>query len=229
VAGVDARLNAILQRIADAAARSGREPTSVRLVGATKGVDAERVRAAVAAGLRDVGENRVQEAVAKIRAVGPGPRWHLIGHLQRNKARLAAEHFEVIHSIDSPAVAAALDRALERAGARRRLAVLIEVNVAGEPTKYGVSPDAAEALVAVVAKCRHVVPVGLMTVAPRQPEVVRSVFRTLRQVRDDLRSGVGGEVFTELSMGMSDDFEVAVEEGATLVWFGRAIFGARAG
>jgi hypothetical protein len=230
VAGVDARLTVVLQRIAAAAARSGRDPASVRLVGATKGVDADRVRAAVAAGLHDVGENRVQEAVAKIRAVGPGPRWHLIGHLQRNKARLAAEHFEVIHSIDSPAVAAALDRALERAGARRRLAVLIEVNVAGEPTKYGVSPDAAEALVAVVAKCRHVVPVGLMTVAPLgSPETVRPVFRRLRQLRDDLRTGAGGEAFTELSMGMSDDFEVAVEEGATMVRIGRAIFGERVG
>lgn len=230
VAGVDARLAAVQQRIAAAAARSGRDPASVRLVGVTKGVDAGRVRAAVAAGLRDAGENRVQEAVAKIRAVGPGPRWHLIGHLQRNKARLAAEHFEVIHAIDSPAIAAALDRALDRAGAPRRVTVLIEVNVAGEPTKHGVSPSAAAALLEAVAACRHLTPVGLMTVAPiGSPEVVRPVFRSLRHLRDDLRSRFGGEAFTELSMGMSDDFEVAVEEGATMVRIGRAIFGERAG
>jgi pyridoxal phosphate enzyme (YggS family) len=229
VAGVEERLRRVRERIADAAGRCGRDPASVTLVGATKGVEADRVRAAVAAGLRDVGENRVQEALPKIRAVGPGPRWHLIGHLQRNKARLAAEHFTAIHSIDSLAIAQAVDRAAGRIG-QGRLAVLIEVNIAGEPTKYGVAPEGAAALVAAVRACPHLVPIGLMTVAPMAgPEVVRSVFRSLRQLRDDLRAAIGGEVFRELSMGMSEDFEIAVEEGATIVRIGRAIFGERAG
>ena len=232
MAGVEERLIAVLRRTGDAAVRSGRDPASVRLVGATKGVDADRVRAAVAAGLRELGENRVQEALPKIRAVGPGPRWHLIGHLQQNKARLASEHFEVIHSIDSPAIAHAVDRALTRSGApHRRVAVLIEINVAGEPTKHGVRPEAADALVATTAACSGLVPVGLMTVAPMaaDAETVRPVFRRLRELRDRLRAGIGGEGFRELSMGMSDDFEVAIEEGATMVRIGRAIFGERAG
>ena len=199
------------------------------LVGATKGVDANRVRAAVAAGLREIGENRIQEALPKISALGPGPRWHLIGHLQRNKARPAAEHFEVIHSIDGLATAQAVDHAAGRAG--RRIAVLVEVNVAGEAMKYGVPPEAAGALVAAVGACAHLAPVGLMTVAPMtdDPETVRPVFRRLRELRDRLREEGAGQGFRELSMGMSGDFEVAIEEGATMVRIGRAIFGDRAG
>ena len=215
--------------IAHTAVRAGRDPNSVMLVGATKGVDANRVRAAVAAGLREIGENRIQEALPKISALGPGPRWHLIGHLQRNKARPAAEHFEVIHSIDGLATAQAVDRAAGRAG--RRVAVLVEVNVAGEAMKYGVPPEAAGALVAAVGACAHLAPVGLMTVAPMtdDPETVRPVFRRLRELRDRLREEGAGQGFRELSMGMSDDFEVAIEEGATMVRIGRAIFGERAG
>jgi len=199
------------------------------LVGATKGVEADRVHTAVAAGLREIGENRIQEALPKISAVGPGPRWHLIGHLQRNKARPAAEHFGVIHSIDGLATAQAVDRAAGRAG--RRVAVLIEVNVAGEAMKYGVPPEAAGALVAAVGACAHLAPVGLMTVAPMtdDPETVRPVFRRLRELRDRLREEGAGEGFRELSMGMSDDFEVAIEEGATMVRIGRAIFKDRTG
>ena len=215
--------------IAHTAVRAGRDPNSVMLVGATKGVDANRVRAAVAAGLREIGENRIQEALPKISALGPGPRWHLIGHLQRNKARPAAEHFEVIHSIDGLATAQAVDHAAGRAG--RRIAVLVEVNVAGEAMKYGVPPEAAGALVAAVGACAHLAPVGLMTVAPMtdDPETVRPVFRRLRELRDRLREEGVGQGFRELSMGMSDDFEVAIEEGATMVRIGRAIFGERAG
>ena len=226
MAGVDARLRSVLDRIAHAAERAGRDPASVTLIGATKGVEAARVRDAVAAGLHDLGENQIQEALPKIAAVGPGPRWHFIGHLQRNKARLAAEHFAVIHSIDSLAVAQAVDRAARGAG--RRVAVLVEVNVGGEATKYGVVPAAVEGLVEAMRVCEHLVPVGLMTVAPAasDPEAVRPVFRRLRVLRDRCRGGVG-EGFRELSMGMSSDFEVAIEEGATLVRIGRAIFGER--
>jgi len=229
VVGVEERLRQVRDHIAHTAVRAGRDPNSVMLVGATKGVDANRVRAAVAAGLREIGENRIQEALPKISALGPGPRWHLIGHLQRNKARPAAEHFEVIHSIDGLATAQAVDRAAGRAG--RRVAVLVEVNVAGEAMKYGVPPEAAGALVAAVGACAHLAPVGLMTVAPMtdDPETVRPVFRRLRELRDRLREEGAGQGFRELSMGMSDDFEVAIEEGATMVRIGRAIFGDRAG
>lgn len=214
-------------RIAAAAARAGRDPTAVTLVGVTKGVDVPRIQEAMAAGLRDLGENRIQEALPKLAALGPGPRWHFVGHLQRNKARRAAEAFVLIHSVDSVPLADALDRAAARMG--RRLRVLIEVNVAAEPTKVGVPPEEAAALVAAVRARAHLEPVGLMTVAPvaADPEHVRPVFRALRALRDRIREGPGGPAFVELSMGMSDDFEVAVEEGATLVRLGRAIFGPR--
>jgi pyridoxal phosphate enzyme (YggS family) len=221
------RLQAVRARIAAAAQRSGRDAASVTLVGITKGVDAALAREAFEAGLCDLGENRVAEALEKIRAVGPGPRWHLVGHLQRNKARRAAGVFTMIHSIDGPALARALDRATHDLG--RRIPVLIEVNVAGEPSKFGVRPQEAGDLVRVVVACPHLEAVGLMTVAPLcdDPEAVRPVFRRLRLLRDRLRDGPAGEGFCELSMGMSGDYEVAIEEGATLVRIGRAIFGER--
>lgn len=221
------RYRAVVERIARAAERAGRDPASVKLIGVTKGVDAARVREAVTAGLGDLGENRVQEAVPKIEAVGPGPLWHLIGHLQRNKARLAVGRFQVIHSLDSLRIAEAVDRAAGEAV--RRVPVLIEVNVAGEATKYGLAPGAAVDLVGRVLACRFLVPIGLMTVAPLagDPETVRPVFRELRALRDRLRAEVAGDAFCELSMGMSGDFEVAIEEGATMVRIGRALFGDR--
>jgi pyridoxal phosphate enzyme (YggS family) len=226
VSGVEERLSAVRRRIAHAAGAAGRDATAVTLIGATKGVDADRVREAFAAGLRDFGENRVQEALPKMAAVGAGPRWHLIGHLQRNKARQAAAAFDLVHSLDGAALARALNRAAGAGG--RRIRVLIEVNVAGEPTKYGVAPAEAEALVAACGECEWLEPVGLMTVAPAaaDPQAVRGVFRALRELRDRLRP-LAGPAFRELSMGMSGDFEVAVEEGATMVRIGRAIFGER--
>ncbi|MDR7420591.1 MAG: YggS family pyridoxal phosphate-dependent enzyme [Armatimonadota bacterium] len=221
------RLQEVRARIAVAASRAGRDPASVTLVGAAKTVSADRVREAVDAGLLDIGENWVQEALPKIAAVGPGPRWHFIGHLQRNKARAAARVFDVIHSLDSARVAQTLDRGARDAG--RRLRVLIEVNVAGEATKFGVAPDAVEDLLRAIRDCAHLMPVGLMTMAPLtdDPESVRWVFRALRELRDRLRAGTAGPGFDELSMGMSGDFEVAVEEGSTMVRIGRAIFGER--
>ena len=226
VSGVEERLESVRERIARAAARVGRDPASVTLIGATKSVDVDRVRAAFHAGLRDFGENRVQEALPKIAAVGAGPRWHLIGHLQRNKARQAVGSFDVIHSIDTVALAETVDLAGRRTD--RRVSVLIEVNVGGESTKFGVAPGAAEGLADVLGSCEWVRPVGLMTIAPaaHDPQAVRPVFRALRELRDRLQLRVG-ETFRELSMGMSDDFEVAVEEGATMVRIGRAIFGER--
>ncbi len=227
MAGVEERLRRVRDRIAYAAERVGRDPASVTLIGASKGVDVARLRAAVSAGLRDFGENWIQEAGPKIAAVGPGPRWHLIGHLQRNKVRPAVAAFAVIQTIDSLRLAEAVDRAAGRLN--RQMPVLIEVNVAGEATKYGCAPDDVERLLRAIGGCRHLAPIGLMTVGPlvEDPEAIRPVFRQLRVVRDRLRAGVGGEAFRELSMGMSGDFEVAVEEGATMVRVGRAIFGER--
>jgi pyridoxal phosphate enzyme (YggS family) len=225
VSDVRERIERVRERIAAAAARAGRDPAGVTLVGVTKTVDAARVRAAVEAGLRDVAENRVQEALPKIAAVGPGPRWHFVGHLQRNKASAAAGAFDVIHSIDSLRIAQAVDRAAAASG--RRVRVLIEVNVAGEPSKYGVPPEAAGDLLAAVRRLPRLVPVGLMTMAPLadDPETVRWVFQALRKLRDGL-AGLGAPLeFTQLSMGTSGDFEVAVEEGSTMVRIGRAIFG----
>lgn len=197
------------------------------LIGVAKTVDAARVRAAVDAGLRDVGENWMQEALPKIAAVGPGPHWHFIGHLQRNKARAAVGAFDVIHSIDSLRIAQAVDRAAARSG--RRVQVLIEVNVAGEPTKFGVPPEAAVDLLTAMRGLTHLAPVGLMTMAPlaEDPEAVRWVFRALRRLLTEMMSAGAPPEFTQLSMGTSGDFEVAVEEGSTMVRIGRAIFGER--
>jgi pyridoxal phosphate enzyme (YggS family) len=227
VSGVKERIQRVRDRIARAAVRAGRDPASVTLIGAAKTVDVARVREAVAAGLTDVGENRVQEALPKIAAIGPGVRWHFIGHLQRNKARAAAGAFAVIHSVDTLRLAQALNRAARALDGR--IPVLIEVNVAGEPTKHGVAPDAVADLLAGLQGLRHVAPVGLMTIAPPadDPETVRWVFRALRDLRDRLRGKGAEDGFTELSMGMSGDFEVAVEEGSTMVRVGRAIFGDR--
>lgn len=208
-------------RIAIAAERTGRAPGDITLVAISKTHPAEVVAAAFAAGLRDFGENRVQEAASKVIALreqGIRPRWHLVGHLQRNKVQAAINLFDILHSVDSERLAEAIS-----AAATHPVPVLIEVNVAGEDTKYGVAPEAVSKLVARIGNLPHLELAGLMTVAPRvdDPEDVRPVFRQLRHLRD--AAGL-----RELSMGMTDDFEVAVEEGSTLVRVGRAIFGERA-
>ena len=227
MSGVGERLQQVRDRIARAATRAGRDPATVALIGASKGVDVAGIREALAAGLLDFGESWVQEALPKIAAAGAGPRWHFIGHLQRNKARAAAGVFETIQSVDSLRLVQALN---ERALAlQRRLSVLLEVNVAGEPTKYGLPPERVQSLLAGAKELEALQVVGLMTVAPMaaDPEAVRPVFRRLRELRDRLRDRAPGGRMTELSMGMSGDFEVAVEEGSTMVRIGRAIFGER--
>ncbi len=217
---IAANLARVRERIAATAARAERDPASVRLIGVSKTFPAPAIIAAVQAGLADVGENRVQEAAAKapdVMAAGARPVWHLIGHLQTNKVKAALEFFDYVHSVDSLRRAESLSR-----HAQRPLDILLEVNVAGESTKTGFNPaevPAAAATIGVLPRLRlH----GLMTVAPevRDPEEVRSVFRDLRE----LNASLG---LRELSMGMSGDFEVAIEEGATMVRLGRAIFGPR--
>ena len=219
-------LGRILERIETACDRSGRARGSVRLVAVSKTFSAERVRAAFDAGQTDFGENRVQEALAKIDEVGPGPRWHMIGTLQRNKARHVAGRFGLVHSVDGEALAGELDRRASAAGVVQP--VLIQVNQAGESTKSGVAVDRLPGLVDVVAGCDALALRGLMSVPPPadRPEDSRPWFVALRELRDREATRTGLEL-PDLSMGMSDDFEVAIEEGATLVRVGRALFGDR--
>lgn len=228
---VAANVARVRERIAAATWRSGRRAGAVTLVAVTKGVDPPHILAAAACGVTDYGENRVQEAVPKIivlRGQGLGAaRYHMIGHLQRNKARQAVQVFAVVHSLDSVALAAALS---QRAAASGRVVdVLVQVNVAGEPQKSGVAPDALPSVLRDAATLPALRVIGLMTIAPQadDPERARPVFRRLRELRDGLARASAASSLAHLSMGMSDDFEVAVEEGATLVRIGRAIFGPR--
>lgn len=195
----------------------------------TKGHPVELAREAAAHGLRDLGENRVQEALEKQEAWQDAPvRWHLIGHLQRNKARLAVGRFSLIHSLDSVRLADALEQAAAARGVVQDL--LVEVNMACEPQKSGVVPHEAEALVAHARSHRHLRVRGLMTMAPFTADggAVRQVFRGLRELRDLVAAKLGADDgFGELSMGMSNDFEIAVEEGATMVRLGTVLFGER--
>jgi pyridoxal phosphate enzyme (YggS family) len=231
VSDVAANVVRVRGRIAAAARRGGRRAEDVTLVAVSKGVDPTRILAAAASEVTDFGENRVQEALPKItqlRDQVPGSaRWHLVGHLQRNKARQAVQLFDVIQSVDSLALAAAVSQRATETG--RICEVLVQVNVAAEPQKFGIAPDAVPAMLRSLAQLSGLRVVGLMTIAPQvdRPEVARPVFRRLRELRDEAARARTAPALTHLSMGMSDDFEVAVEEGATIVRIGRAIFGPR--
>ena len=220
----------IHRRLVAAASRAGRDPAAVRLVAVTKTVGLERLQEAVAAGHTLFGENYVQEARKKIATLGPGLTWHFIGHLQSNKAKAAVGVFHLIHSVDRLRLA----QALEQAGARQGKVqdILIQVNVAGEETKSGAAPGEVHDLLMEISQMPHLRVVGLMTMPPwlSDQEEVRPYFRALRELRDRLRQArlVEGDL-PELSMGMTGDFEAAVEEGATLVRIGTAIFGRRSG
>ena len=223
------RLAGVRARI-DAAARSaGRNPSSVRLVAVSKTFPIEAIRAAYAAGQRDFGENRVQEALQKIdQSADLTIRWHLLGHLQTNKARKAAQSFATIQSVDSVELLEKLDRAAVEAGSAPEL--LIQVDLAGEATKFGTPPSDVPRFFEAAARCRAARVTGLMTLPPlpEEPEDARPYFRQLRDLRDRWRaSGVPEAMLRELSMGMSGDFEVAIQEGATIVRVGTAIFGSR--
>ena len=219
----------VLARIAAACARAGRSPESVTLVAVSKTVPAEALRDAVAAGLDLLGENRVQEAVAKVPEV-PGAQWHLVGPLQSNKAHPALEVFDAIESVDSVKLAARLDRLVPGTRPGRRYPVLVQVNVDLDPAKAGFEPEAVDAAMAELAALPHLELRGLMTVGrlTTDPGEARRTFAGLRELADRCRSR-WPELGPELSMGMSDDFEVAIEEGATIVRVGRALFGERPG
>jgi len=213
-------LERVRERLARAAERAGRRPDDVLLIAVSKTVDVERIRAGVAAGVTALGENRVQEAKTKIAELGRPAAWHLIGHLQTNKVKDALPLFDVIHSLDRLELAREIER---RAAARGQVVdALLQVNVAAEASKGGVGPDAVGETLDTIGKLAHVRVRGLMTIPPEveRAEDSRPWFRRLRELAE--RHGL-----RELSMGMSGDFEVAVEEGATMVRVGTAVFGPR--
>jgi len=216
-----ANLGRVQEAVARACARAGRSPDHVLLIAVSKTMDVERVRLAIAAGVAALGENRVQEAKEKIEALGRPVPWHLIGSLQTNKARDAARLFDWIHSVDRLELAQELSRRTH--GAERTLNVLLQVNLGDEPQKGGVAPAELKRLNELVAALPNLKVRGLMAIPPatEQPEQARPFFRQLRELREQLG-------LEHCSMGMSADFEVAIEEGATMVRVGTAIFGPRA-
>ncbi|GIX06893.1 MAG: YggS family pyridoxal phosphate enzyme [Candidatus Poribacteria bacterium] len=222
------RLREVQERIAEAAARAGRSPEEILLVAVTKTVPVERIQEAIAAGVEHFGENRVQEAEPKIEAIGHAVTWHFIGHLQSNKVRRAVAAFDWIQSVDGPKLLDRIERSARTLGRRPRL--LIQVNVTGEPSKHGISPDRLKRLLDQAAPYEHVSIEGLMTIGPltEDTETIRSAFRRLRELAEAVRQANYPNVqMRHLSMGMSNDYEIAVEEGATMVRLGTAIFGPR--
>jgi len=219
------RLAVVRERIASACARAGRDPEAVTLVAVAKNFGPEAVAEAAGCGLAVFGENRVQEARQKIPLCPGRLEWHLVGHLQRNKVREAVRLFRMIHSIDSASILDAVERVCAEEGCVVR--ACLEVNVSGEGTKFGFAPDAVPPVLE-RRDLAHVDLVGLMTIPPLAPEseAARPAFRRLRQLRDEWRASCGVDL-PELSMGMSEDFEVAIEEGATLVRIGTLLFGPR--
>lgn len=225
---IEANILKIRQRITAAVTRAGRDPSGIRLMAVSKTVEPERIRSALDAGIKLLGENYVQEAREKIPAVGRSAEWHMIGHLQTNKAKHVVHLFDWIHSVDRLELARELDK--RAGGHNRRLNVLIEVNVSGEASKNGVQPSDVPELVRQISTLPNLTVRGLMTMPPYSdnPENSRPYFQALRRLRDEINAAAVPNVrMDELSMGMTDDFEVAIEEGATIIRVGRAIFGER--
>ena len=232
---IASRITRVRERVATAAARVGRKPEEIALVGIAKRKSSELIAAAVRAGLRDIGESYVQEAAAKIPEVNAEldrighekPRWHFVGQLQRNKARDVVRLFDSVGSVDREPLGAELERRAVKA--ERRLELLLQVNLSGEPQKGGVDPHGLRALLDASAAWSRLRVVGLMTIpaASNDPERNRAAFAQLLELREKLRGEPGAEHLSELSMGMTSDYEVAIEEGATIVRVGTAIFGPR--
>jgi len=216
-------------RIEQACNRVGRDPHDVTLVAVTKGFDATKIAEAVRQGVRDIGENFAQEVLQKRKQLPHEQiRWHFVGHVQTNKVKYIADFVYLIHSVDSLKLAEEIDKRASRIG--RNIDLLVEVNTTGEATKHGVRPDEAVPLVREIAHLRHVHACGLMTMGPTlpDPEQSRSCFRILRELNERIRGeGIENVAMTHLSMGMTNDFEVGIEEGATLVRLGTALFGPR--
>ncbi len=230
---LERNLRAVEMRIRQAAEKAGRNPADITLVAITKTFPAQVIRDAHKLGLRNFGENRVEEAAQKLpglkRELPSGVTWHMVGHLQHRKVRESVELFDVIHSVDSVALARRLNDRLDEIGKRMR--VLLEVNVSGETSKYGLAPDSLTlaGVVREILQFQHLEVRGLMTVAPivADPGRARPYFRTLRELRDEMMRRFPELTWPDLSMGMTDDFEAAIAEGATLVRIGRGLFGDR--
>ena len=220
------RLQRVRERIQSVADKIGRDPASIRILPVTKTLPASAVRAAASVGLNIVGENRVQEAVAKMKEVQVKVSWELIGHLQSNKVRLAVEHFDRIQSVDSARRLEQINRYAADAG--KTMAILLQVNAGRDPAKFGADLDQAPALLEQALDCANVRVDGLMTIAPLSddPAVARRTFARLRTCRESLENRFGCRL-PELSMGMSDDFEDALYEGSTLLRLGSVLFGLR--
>lgn len=224
---IQRNLNRVRERINTAALRAGRLPEEIKLVAVTKTVPPEIIREALSCGVNSFGENRVQELLQKYPELPPGTEWHLIGHLQTNKVKKIIDKAALIHSLDRWSLAAELSRAAMEKDLIVR--VLVQVNVAGEETKYGLSLTEVEEFVASAARLPGLEVQGLMTIAPwtEDQEEVRPVFRQLKKLAQRIEAGGSGVTMKYLSMGMSGDFEVAVEEGANILRIGTAIFGER--
>jgi len=218
----------ILDRISEIAGKCGRHPREVKVLGAAKSQSVESIRAAIAAGISLIGENYVQEAQEKKAQIAGAVEWHMIGHLQRNKAKAAVEIFDLIESLDSVALARELEKQGKRIG--KKIRALVEVNLAGEESKSGIAKADLASLLEAIATLDHVAVEGLMTVPPfrEDPEESRPYFRELRELKDNFNARRIPHVdLLELSMGMTHDYPVAIEEGATIVRIGTALFGPR--
>ena len=223
---LEANFSSIRQRIEQACARVGRDPASVQLVAVSKGHPPDTIEAAAQLGQMVFGESRVQEAKAKIPLCPGRLQWHLIGHLQSNKCRDAVQFFNIIESVDSLKLAEELDKWADKL--TRRVPILLEVNVAGEASKFGLTPDDVVNQLQQINALRRLEIHGLMTIAPwtPEPEKVRPIFQQLRELKEQCENVLGAPI-QHLSMGMSGDFEIAIEEGATIVRIGTALFGPR--
>src|SRR3989338_3399278 len=225
IMSISANIKDIIHRIKLAVERAGRKEESVKLIAVTKTVDVVRIKNAITAGITIIGENRVQEAREKYKEIGSKVEWHLIGHLQTNKVKYIFDIFTLIHSVDSLQLSEEINKRAVNRGIKTD--ILIEVNLSGEKTKFGILPESAIGLIKDISSFKNININGLMTIPPfsESPEDSRKYFRMLRMLRDDIeQEGIG---MKELSMGMSGDFEVAIEEGATMVRIGTAIFGER--
>ncbi len=228
MSNIKENLKYIHEVITQRAAAARRDPAGITLVAVTKTVSPELINEALAAGVTDIGENRVQEAVKKGPALNRNIHWHLIGHLQTNKVKPAIKLFELIHSVDSLKLLEAIDEEAGKAGKIQN--ILIEVNISGEDTKYGCQPDQVLELIKIASVKQNVQVSGLMTIAPftADRDQIRGVFRGLRELKEKVVAAQLPQVeMKHLSMGMSNDFEIAIEEGATILRIGTAIFGKR--
>ena len=218
-------IKSVTQRIARCCEKYRRTPEDVRLICVTKTASIEEIEEALSLGISSIGENRVQDAARKYAVIGDSPEWHLIGHLQTNKAKDAVRIFSLIHSVDSAHLAKEIDKEAGKIGKIQD--ILVQVNTSGEESKFGIEPDRVEGLIKEIVIYHNINIIGLMTIAPEvdDPETVRPYFRALRELRDKINTWhLAPGTWPLLSMGMTNDFEIAIEEGSNMVRIGRAIF-----